>query len=177
MLITSVFHSCTACFPFSHTALYTLSNEEILNPSLQSWRWWSWFCCPQTPLIILISHYYCGRKISWYHHSGRKPDFSSETSSIWLLVSSALFPLVVSAKSLLIGHNNFLSWTSLLNRKGGERPCVFPSWGGLQNISKHWEIHSSPDDQWGHCSQKQSIPSMCHHKLGPSKKGENYILN
>lgn len=51
MLITSVFHSCTACFPFSHTALYTLSNEEILNPSLQSWRWWSWFCCPQTPLI------------------------------------------------------------------------------------------------------------------------------
>lgn len=126
---------------------------------------------------ILINHYYCGRKIRWYHHSGRKPNFSSETSSIWLLVSNALFPLVISANSVVIGHTNFLSWTSLLNRKAGERPCVLPSWRGLQNISKHWGIHSSPDDQWGQCSQNQSIPSIRHHKLGPSKKGENYILN
>lgn len=36
MLISSIFHSCTICFPFSHTVLYTLSIEEILNPSLQS---------------------------------------------------------------------------------------------------------------------------------------------
>lgn len=130
---------------------------------------------PTNTTVIIINHYYCGRKISWYYHSGRKPNFSSETSSLWLLVSNALFPPVISAKSVLIGHNHFLSWTSLMNRKGGEMLCVFLSWGGLQNISKHWGIHFSPGDWWGQCSQKQSIPNICHPKLGPS--GESHILN
>lgn len=83
---------------------------------------------------ILINHYYCGRKIRWYHHSGRKPNFSSETSSIWLLVSNALFPLVISANSVVIGHTNFLSWTSLLRLvrghvcfPAGEAYRIYPS--------------------------------------------------
>lgn len=92
---------------------------------------------PSNTTNILLNHYYCGTEISWYHHSGRKPNFSSETSSALLLVSNALFPPVISAKSVLIGHNHFLSgphyWAGRVVR-------CFPSWGGLQSISKHWEM-------------------------------------
>lgn len=128
---------------------------------------------PANTTNILNNHYCCGRKISWYHHSGRKPNFSSETSSIWFLVSNALFPPVISAINVLIGHNHFLPWASSLNRKGGEMPCVFPSWRGeyIQTLRNNF----SPDHLWGQCSQKKSIPRMCHHKLSPSR--ENCILN
>lgn len=94
---------------------------------------------PSNTTNSLINHYCYGRKISWYHHSGRKPNFSSERSPIWLLASNVLFPPVISAKSVLIGHNHFLSGPHYWTGRVVTAVCV-SSWGGLQNKSKHWEM-------------------------------------